>query len=250
MLERLENLPTNVVGVRASGRLSKDDYQGVVQPMFEDLRRQGQRQRFIYQFAPEFEEIEASAAWQDLRVGIQYLRLLERCAVVTDVDWLRQASQFFGAMLPFPVRVFGNAEFAEAVKWAMEPTGPKHLSHELIEDRSLLVVEPHGRLRAEDLDAVAMTVDPWIEEHGPLQGVVVKAQEFSGWENLGSFVRQIRFVRDHHRKVKRIAWAGGGRLAHLAPRLAEHFVEAEIRHFEGDRISDAMDWAGGAQAQA
>jgi hypothetical protein len=56
--------------------------------------------------------------------------------------------------------------------------------------------------------------------------------EFLGWESLGSLLGHVRFVRDHHRKIRRVALCAGGALAALAPMLAEHFVQAEIRHFD------------------
>jgi hypothetical protein len=52
-------------------------------------------------------------------------------------------------------------------------------------------------------------------------------------------------VRDHHRRVRRVALAADTKLADLVPRLAEHFVKAEIRHFDYDDLDDAVAWAAG-----
>jgi hypothetical protein len=111
-----------------------------------------------------------------------------------------------------------------------------------------LVLEPEGPLRREDFDALALSVDPWIEVHGELRGVVVHARGFPGWENVGGFLRHLRFVRDHHRKIGRIALAAGGRLAEWAPRLAEHFVHAEVKAFGYDELDRAIAWAGGRES--
>ena len=75
-----------------------------------------------------------------------------------------------------------------------------------------------------NFDALAMAVDSWIEAHGDLRGLLVHAREFRGWEELGSLVRHLRFVRDHHRSVRGVALSVGGKLAAPAPRLTEHFV--------------------------
>ncbi|HXJ83683.1 MAG TPA: STAS/SEC14 domain-containing protein, partial [Candidatus Methylomirabilis sp.] len=88
----------------------------------------------------------------------------------------------------------------------------------------------------------------WIEAHGELRGLVVHAREFPGWENLESLVRHLRFVRDHHRSVRRVAVSAGGKLAALAPRLAEHFVKAELQHFGYDELDRAIAWASGVAA--
>ncbi len=65
------------------------------------------------------------------------------------------------------------------------------LAQRLLPEAGVLVVEPKRPLRAEDFDALAMMVDPWIETHGELRGVVVHAREFPGWETLGAFFRHL-----------------------------------------------------------
>jgi hypothetical protein len=107
----------------------------------------------------------------------------------------------------------------------------------------VLVVEVRQALRAQDFDALAATADTWIDAHGDLPGIVIHAREFPGWENLGSLIRHVRFVRDHHRRVERVALASDSRLADLAPRLAEHFVQAEVRRFGYDDLDAAIMWA-------
>jgi hypothetical protein len=81
--------------------------------------------------------------------------------------------------------------------------------------------------------------------HGELQGIVVQAEKFPGWENLGSLLRHVRFIRDHHRNVRRVALVADGHLAKLAPKLAEHFVAAELKHFDQEKLEAALEWAQG-----
>lgn len=58
-------------------------------------------------------------------------------------------------------------------------------------------------------------------------------------------VRHLRFVRDHHRKVRRVALAVDGKLAELAQKLADHFVDAELKQFPYDQLDEAVAWASG-----
>jgi len=244
MLERISDLPTGILGVRASGRVSRDDYEAVIDPMLGEAGRAGRRIRFLYHFTPEFEGFTPGAAWEDAKVGLQYLRLFERCAVVTDKEWLRGAASAVGAMLPCPVKTFGEAEFDGARAWLAAPIAPSHLDHRIIEAQGVLVVEPHGRLSVEDFDSLGASVDPWIESGRQLRGIVVHAREFPGWETIGSFFRHVRFVRNHHRKVRRVALAVDGKLAKLAPALVESFVGAEVQHFGFNDLERAIAWAG------
>jgi hypothetical protein len=244
MLRRLTGLPPGVDGLGAEGQVTRDDYERVVQPLLDEARSQGRRLRFLYHFGPEFHGFTAGAAWEDARLGLRYLRLFERCAVVSDIAWIRESSRLIGALVPCPVKVFTNGQWPDALAWLTSAGAGTGLTHRLLPESGVLVVEPHGPLRPEDFDALALTVDPWIEAHGELRGLVVHAREFPGWESLESFFRHLRFIRDHHRRIRRVALCAGGRLAALAPTLAEHFVKAELRHFDHDEIEAAIAWAG------
>jgi SpoIIAA-like len=243
MLERLPELPAGIDGLCASGKVTQEDYEKVVLPLLEEARREGRRIRFLYHFGPAFTGFTAEAAWEDARLGLQYLRLFERCAIVSDIGWIREASRITGAMLPCPVKVFGNEEWQEALAWLSAPVSASAVSYRLLPEAGVLIVEPKGALKAEDFDAVALAVDPWIEAHGALRGLVVHAREFPGWENFGSFLRHLRFVRDHHRKVRRVALAADGKVAELIPKLADHFVNAELKQFAYDQFENAIAWA-------
>ena len=246
MLERLQDLPAGVDGIKAAGKVSKEDYERVLEPLLDDARREGRRIRLLYQLGPEFEGLTPGAAWEDFRLGIGSLRLLDGLAVVTDTGWIRESTRLIGFVMPCPVRVFPNTQRAEAVEWLRSlPEGPA-VSHRLT-DAGVLVVEVNQALRARDFDALAATADGWIESHGALQGIVIHAREFPGWENLGGLVRHIRFVRDHHRRVHRVALASDSRLAGLAPRLGEHFIEAEVKRFGYDELDAAIAWAGSGE---
>jgi hypothetical protein len=74
---------------------------------------------------------------------------------------------------------------------------------------------------------------------------VIHARAFPGLENLGALVRHVRFVRDYHRHVSRIALAADSKLASVAPRIAEHFVQAEVKVFGYEELEKAIAWAGG-----
>ena len=242
MLETLNDLPDGIEGVRATGRVSKEDYEEVFEPLLDAARREDRRVRFLYQLGPEFEGFTAGAAWEDAKLGLRSMRLFEGCAVVSDVGWIREGSRLVGLLLPCPVRVFGNEERDEAIAWLGSLPEGAAVSHRLLPD-GVIVVEVKEALRAQDFDALAVTADTWVEAHGDLKGIVIHAREFPGWESLGSLLRHIRFVRDHHRRVRRIALAVDGRLAELAPRLAEHFVQAEVRHFRHGELESAIAWA-------
>jgi len=244
MLERLVSLPVGIDGVKAVGKVSQQDYQQVFDPLIDDARRANRRLRLLYQFGPEFEGFTAGGVWEDASVGLRSLRLIEGLAIVSDVSWIRDSSRLLAFFMPGPVRHFGNVQFADAVAWLQSLPQDAGVSHRLLADRGVIVVEVTQALRARDFDELAVTADTWIEAHGRLQGLVIHARRFPAWENLGGLIRHVRFVRDHHRKIARIAIAADGELATLAPRLGEHFVQAEVKSFPFDAVESAIAWAG------
>ena len=94
------------------------------------------------------------------------------------------------------------------------------LTFELLRDKGILVVHPEGPLAAVDFQAVAREVDPWIEAHGRLKGLLVEAATFPGWESFGALVEHLRFVRDHHRNIDRVAAVSDSAFLRIAPRIA------------------------------
>jgi hypothetical protein len=250
MLERIDGLPEGLLGLRAKGQVTREDYERVVLPELEAARRDGRHIRLLYHLGPEFTGFAAGAAWEDFRVGVRYLRLFERGAVVTDSPWVRAAARASAPLMPCPVRIFDDASYAEAVDW-LTARLPPTLSYRLLPERGVIVVELHGPLRGEDFDALEAAADAWIESAaGSLRGIVVHATQFPGWENLASLLRHLRFVRDQQRRVRRVALAVDGAAARVVPALVEHFVMAEIKQFSAHDLEPAIVWAAAPPPQS
>jgi hypothetical protein len=116
------------------------------------------------------------------------------------------------------------------------------VEYELDTEHSILYVRPKSALAAEDFAKIASTVDPYIETSGGLAGIVIEAPSFPGWEGLGAMAAHFRFVRDHHRRIRKIAIVTDSTFGDLAERLASHFVSAEIKHFPSGGTEDAKQW--------
>jgi len=116
------------------------------------------------------------------------------------------------------------------------------IQHELLREQGILILKPQGALRAEDFTALAAIVDPYIEERGELKGLMIDAPSFPGWEDFAALVSHLRFVRDHHRKVRRVAIVSDSALLVLGPRIAAHFVGAELRNFGAAERAAALRW--------
>ena len=93
-----------------------------------------------------------------------------------------------------------------------------------------------------DFEQLSLLVDPYIEEHGKLNGVMVLASDFSGWEDLSTLASHIQFIDEHHEKVARVAVVTDDNILSLLPGLGKHFVSAEVKHFPFKQREQAEAW--------
>jgi len=116
------------------------------------------------------------------------------------------------------------------------------LTHELLRDEGILILQPQGPLQAGDFTSLASVVDPYLHEHGTLRGIMVDAPSFPGWDSFAALVSHLRFVRDHHRLIGKIAAVSDSPILSVVPQLASHFVKAKIRHFSANDRATALAW--------
>ena len=112
----------------------------------------------------------------------------------------------------------------------------------LLKDSGVLIVQPQAALSADDFRTMARTVDPFIEEHGKLTGLMIEAPSFPGWDSFGALIEHMKFVRDHHRNIDRVAAVTDSEFLTIAPKIAEHFAHPEIRTFGGGERDRALAW--------
>ena len=113
MIELINELPDNVVGIIARGRVTNEECDNVLRPAMErSLKRHG-KLRLYYEVGSRF----PGAGWDDLDIAIDHLPQWERIAVVTDTGWVRQTVNALRFLLASEVRVFTTLEAAEGRAW-------------------------------------------------------------------------------------------------------------------------------------
>jgi hypothetical protein len=120
------------------------------------------------------------------------------------------------------------------------------IDHSFDAAQSILHLRPKAALTKEDFALIAKTVDPQIEKTGALAGIIIEISAFPGWDSLGAMAAHLRFVRDHHQRVKKIAVVTDAKLGVVAEKLASHFVAATIKHFPAGQAEAARRWISAA----
>ncbi len=105
-----------------------------------------------------------------------------------------------------------------------------------------LVVTPHGPLQTSGFEKLAKAIDPFLASKGKPAGLVIYAKAFPGWESFAALVSRLKFVADHHRRMERIAAVTDSEFLKIMPRIADHFVQTEIKHFDLEEKEQAFAW--------
>ena len=119
------------------------------------------------------------------------------------------------------------------------------LSKELMIDEGILIVTPEGPLEEADFTSLAADVDSYIEKRGQLQGLMIYVESFPGWNDFAAFLSHIKFIKNHHQKINKVAAVTDSGFLSVLPKFADHFVAAEIKHFPFAEKAKALAWIKG-----
>lgn len=110
-----------------------------------------------------------------------------------------------------------------------------------LREGEVLMIRPEGAVNEEDFAQVASVVDPVIEKRGRLEGLLIDARGFGGWDDTRALLAHLRFIHEHQPKVARIAVVGDQWWLRAAP-LAEPFYGTPIRVFTSSEEDAARAW--------
>jgi len=120
MLKIMNDLPENVLGVSAEGKITGTDYETVLIPAIEQKLKENKKIRMVYDLGSSFTGFDLSALLDDAKMGMKHLSAWDRIALVSDHEMINTFAKFFGHMLSCELRIFKNAELEEAKKWISE----------------------------------------------------------------------------------------------------------------------------------
>lgn len=112
---------------------------------------------------------------------------------------------------------------------------------EWLREDEVLAVYPEGPLDDEDFERAAGIVDPVIARRGRLEGLLVDARGFAGWDDARALLAHLRFVHEHQPKVARFAVIGDQWWLRAAPAI-EPFYGTPIRVFAPAEADAAKAW--------
>lgn len=112
----------------------------------------------------------------------------------------------------------------------------------LDKDAGIVTIIPSASLSKADFSILASKVDPYIEEAGKLNGLLIQVESFPGWEDFAALISHLKFVREHHKKIDKVATVSDSGIVSIMPKIVDHFVGAKVKYFPYKNLDEAISW--------
>ena len=109
---------TNVIHLKVSGKLNKEDYSLFV-PELERWIEQHGKIRILFEMT-DFHGWTLAAGWDDTKLAFKHFSDIERIAMVGDSAWEKGMAIFCKPFTAANIKYFGHEQLDEAIKWVSE----------------------------------------------------------------------------------------------------------------------------------
>lgn len=120
MITQLDNMPSNAVGFKAEGNITKEDFEQTVNPSVKASIEKNGKLNYLLVLDTALDNFSAGAWLQDALLGIKHLTKWNRAAIVSDSEGVRKFTDAFSVLVPGEFKGFSKSEQQEAIKWVSE----------------------------------------------------------------------------------------------------------------------------------
>jgi hypothetical protein len=116
MIELMNGLPDNVIGIVGDVNISPKDYSTILMPALEDKRRRHNKIRLLYKLDKEYTRDELTTFFEG-EMCKSHANSFEKVALVSDICWLKGAVMLYKFLVPFSMKTFNSNEINKAKEW-------------------------------------------------------------------------------------------------------------------------------------
>lgn len=120
MIHQLQNLPTNIVGFKATGEITEADFTNTVMPNVQALIDNTDQLNYLLVLDTSLKNFTIGAWMKDAIMGIKHLTKWNRAAIVSYEATIRNFTNFFSYLMPGEIKGFEHGELQQAIDWVSE----------------------------------------------------------------------------------------------------------------------------------
>ncbi len=117
MLSIISDLPPHVVGVRATGAVTKQDFDEVLKPALDALVKRTGKINYLLLLETTVSNFTLGAWLDDVALGLKHYTHWNRIAIVTNEKIVENFSDAFTFLLPGQSKGFTLSELVDAKEW-------------------------------------------------------------------------------------------------------------------------------------
>ena len=117
MIQQLTDVPANMVAFKASGEVTKEDFENIVLPAVKKLVDATGELNYMLVLETSVKNFTAGAWMKDALLGIQNLTKWNRAAIITDSEGIKTFTDIFSKLMIGEFKGYSHSEQAAAVQW-------------------------------------------------------------------------------------------------------------------------------------
>lgn len=117
MITLIPDVPDNVAAFKASGEITKDDFERLVMPHVEAKTNAYGELNYLLYVDTDLDNFTAGAWLQDALLGIKNLMKWNRAAIVTDKKGVQNFTEIFSVVMPGEFKAFPKEDLNNALYW-------------------------------------------------------------------------------------------------------------------------------------
>jgi hypothetical protein len=121
MVELLNDFPPHVAAYKASGAVSKEEYEQVVMARVDEVADKFSKINFLVRLETDMDNYAMGAFLDYLKVSFEHFFKWNRMAIVTDEQWLRNAYEILSPLVHGVIKGYELKQYEEAKEWVSAP---------------------------------------------------------------------------------------------------------------------------------
>ncbi|WP_417429909.1 STAS/SEC14 domain-containing protein [Halpernia sp.] len=117
MITNLPQTPDNIVAFKASGKITKEDYENCVIPQIKAKLNEFDELNFLLYLDSSLGDFSLGAMVEDAAIGIKNLTNWNRIAIVTDKVGIRNITEILSVIMPGEYETFPAEDLENAIFW-------------------------------------------------------------------------------------------------------------------------------------
>ncbi|MCH5597886.1 SpoIIAA family protein [Niabella ginsengisoli] len=117
MIEKIENVPPNVIAFRAYGDVTAEDFKNTMIPLVDEHMKTNTGLNYVLHLNTDITRFSGGAWLQDTWLRLKHFTDCHRAAIISDSHTIQKFTDVFSKVMPGEFRFYPIAQEQQAIHW-------------------------------------------------------------------------------------------------------------------------------------